>query len=78
MSIRDRPISFSSPWQIGPIERLIGPIRRACLDRVLIIGIRHLRRLLASYAADYDQTRTHLARQKEPDFSVNFACDWTR
>ena len=65
MSIRDRPISLSPPWQIGPMERLIGTIRHECLDRVLIIGIRHLRRPLASYAADYDQTRTYLARQKD-------------
>jgi transposase InsO family protein len=65
MGIRDRPISPGSPWQNGYVERLIGTIRRECLDHVLIIGTRHLRRILASYAAYYNQTRTHLALQKD-------------
>ena len=65
MGIRDRPISPGSRWQNGYLERLIGTIRRECLDHVLIIGTRHLRRILASYAAYYNQTRTHLALQKD-------------
>lgn len=64
-SIRDRPISPGSPWQNGHMERLIGTIRRECLDHVLIIGTRHLRQVLASYAAYYNQARTHLALQKD-------------
>ena len=51
MGIRDRPISPGSPWQDGYAERLIGTVRRECLDRVLIFGELHLRRVLASYAA---------------------------
>jgi transposase InsO family protein len=65
MGIRDRPVSRGSPWQNGHVERLIGTLRRECLDHVLIIGTRHLRRVLASYAAYYNQARTHLALQKD-------------
>jgi Integrase core domain len=60
MGIRDRPISPRSPWQNGYAERLIGTLRRECLNRMLIFGEAHLRRVLASYAAYYNQVRTHL------------------
>jgi transposase InsO family protein len=43
MGIRDRPISPRSPWQNPYVERLIGTLRRDCLDHVLIFGERHLR-----------------------------------
>src|SRR6266851_2858331 len=65
MGIRDRPISPGSPWQNAYVERLIGTVRRECLDRMLIFGESHLRRVLASYAAYYNQARTHLALQKD-------------
>jgi transposase InsO family protein len=65
MSIRDRPISPGSPWQNGCAERLIGTLRRECLDRVVIFSETHLRRILSAYAAYYNQTRTHLALQKD-------------
>ena len=65
MGIRDRPISPGSPWQNGCAERLIGTVRRECLDRLLIFGESHLRRILASYTAYYNQARTHLALQKD-------------
>ena len=65
MGIRDRPISPSSPWQNGYVERLIGTVRRECLDRVLIFGEVHLRRILSSYAAYYNQVRPHLALGKD-------------
>ena len=65
MGIRDRPISPGSPWQNGYAERLIGTVRRECLDRLLIFGEAHLRRVLASYAVYYNQVRTHLALQKD-------------
>jgi len=43
------------------VERLIGTVRRECLDRVLIFGEGHLRKVLSSYAAYYNEVRTHLA-----------------
>ena len=65
MGIRDRPISPGSPWQNGIAERLIGTLRRECLDQIVIFGEAHLRRVLASYTAYYNQARTHLALQKD-------------
>jgi transposase InsO family protein len=65
MGIRDRPTSPGSPWQNGYVERLIGTVRRECLDRMLIFGESHLRRVLALYAVYYNQARTHLALQKD-------------
>jgi transposase InsO family protein len=47
MGIRDRPISPGSPWQNAYVERLIGTVRRECLDRMLIFGEAHLRRVPA-------------------------------
>jgi transposase InsO family protein len=68
MGIRDRPISPRSPWQNGYVERVIGSIRRECLDHVIVLGEVHLRRLLASYAQYYNAARTHLAIDKDsPD-----------
>jgi hypothetical protein len=65
MGIRDRPTSPRSPWQNAYVERLIGTLRRECLDHVLIFGERHLRRILALYSSYYNQTRTHLALRKD-------------
>jgi len=65
MGIRDRPISPGSPWQNAIAERLIGTLRRECLDQVVIFGEAHLRRVLGAYAAYYNQTRPHLALQKD-------------
>jgi transposase InsO family protein len=65
MGIRDRPISPRSPWQNPYVERLIGTVRRECLDRVLVFGEAHLRQILSSYAAYYNEIRTHLAVGKD-------------
>ena len=64
MGIRDRPISPRAPWQNGITERLIGTLRRECLDHVVTFGEAHLRRILSAYATYYNQTRTHLALNK--------------
>jgi transposase InsO family protein len=63
--IRDRPISPGSPWQNGCAERLIGTLRRECLDRVIILSEMQLRRILSAYAAYYNQARTHLTLRKD-------------
>jgi Integrase core domain len=47
------------------VERLIGTVRRECLDQVLIFGETHLRQILFSYAAYYNEVRTHLALGKD-------------
>jgi transposase InsO family protein len=65
MGIRDRPTAARSPWQNGYCERLIGSIRRDCLDHVVVFGERHLRHVLQSYANYYNQARTHLSLNKD-------------
>jgi hypothetical protein len=65
MGIRDRPIAPRSPWQNGYCERLIGSIRRECLDHIVVFGERHLRHLLCAYANYYNRTRTHLSLNKD-------------
>ena len=53
MGIRDRPISPRSPWQNPYAERLIGTLRRDCLDHILIFGEWHLLRILSLYSGYY-------------------------
>jgi transposase InsO family protein len=65
MGIRDRPTLPRSPWQNAYAERLIGTLRRDCLDHVLVFGERHLRQILRSYAIYYNETRTHLGLAKD-------------
>jgi transposase InsO family protein len=65
MGIRDRPTAPRSPWQNGYAERLIGSIRRECLDHVIVLGERHLRHVLGAYQQYYNGTRTHLALAKD-------------
>jgi putative transposase len=54
-----------SPWQNAFAERLIGSIRRECLDHVVVLSQRHLRKLLKSYFTYYHRSRTHLALAKD-------------
>jgi transposase InsO family protein len=65
MGIRDRPTAPRSPWQNGHVERLIGSIRRECLDHVVVLDETHLRQILRSYADYYNRARTHLALAKD-------------
>jgi len=65
MGIRDKPIAPRSPWQNGFAERLIGSIRRECLDHVIIGGEVHLRRVLETYARYYNEVRTHRSLGKD-------------
>src|SRR5262245_55462722 len=66
MGIRDRPTAPRSPWQNAYVERLIGTLRRECLDHVLIFGEWHLRQALKSYSLYYNEMRTHLSLDKDP------------
>ena len=54
-----------SPWQNAYAERVIGSIRRECLNHMIVLGERHLRRILRSYMDYYNQTRTHLSLDKD-------------
>jgi transposase InsO family protein len=65
MGIRDHPTASRSPWQNGHAERLIGSIRRECLNHIVVFGEAHLRRILAAYATYYNDTRTHLTLGKD-------------
>ncbi len=65
LGIRDQPIAPHPPWQNGPAERLIGSIRRECLDHIVVMGERHLRHVLLSYMEYYNGARTHLSSCKD-------------
>ena len=54
-----------SPWQSPYVERVIGSIRRECLDHVIVLSERHLRRILASYMNYYHRSRCHLSLDKD-------------
>ena len=69
IGIRDRPTSPRSPWQNAYAERLIGSIRRECIDHVMVFGERHLRHVLLSYMSYYNGTRTHLSLNKDAPIS---------
>ena len=69
MGIRDKPIAPASPWQNGFAERLIGSIRRECLDHIVVFGEAHLRRILRSYARYYNDIRTHRSLDKDSPVS---------
>src|SRR5882762_1198652 len=69
IGIRDRPTSPRSPWQNAYAERLIGSIRRECLDHIVVFGERHLRHVLLSYMDYYNGTRTHLSLNKDAPIS---------
>ncbi len=65
MGIEEVPTAPASPWQRPFVERLIGSIRRDCLDHVIILGERHLRTILKSYLEYYHRSRTHLGLAKD-------------
>jgi hypothetical protein len=65
MAIAEVITSPASPWQNPYAERLIGSIRRECLDHVIVLGERHLGRLLTAYLTYYHGARTHLALGKD-------------
>ena len=64
MGIRDRPTAPRSPWQNGNAKRVIGLIRRECLDHLIVCNQAHLRRVLQGYTSYYNATSTHLSLGK--------------
>jgi transposase InsO family protein len=69
MGIRDKPTAPASPWQNGVAERLIGSIRRECVDHIIVLGEAHLRCILRSYARYYNDIRTHRSLEKDAPVS---------
>ena len=68
MGIAEVVSAPASPWQNPYVERLIGSLRRECLDHVIILNEAHLRRVLTSYRKYYHRSRTHLGLAKDaPD-----------
>jgi hypothetical protein len=65
MAINEVLTAPKSPWQNAYAERVIGTIRRECLDHVIVLTERHLRRILSSYSDYYHRSRTHLSLEKD-------------
>ncbi len=65
LGIEQVRIAPRSPWQNPYVERLIGSIRRDCLDHHIILNERHLRRVLRAYSTYYHTARTHLSLAKQ-------------
>jgi transposase InsO family protein len=69
LGIRELLTTAQSPWQNAYVERLIGSIRRECLDHVIIVNEAGLRRVLKSYFHYYERYRTHLSLGKDAPIS---------
>jgi len=68
LDIKEVVTAARSPWQNPYAERVIGSIRRECLDHIIILNERHLKRVLSSYVTYYHGARTHLSLAKDaPD-----------
>jgi putative transposase len=65
MAIEEVVTAPRSPWQNAYVERIIGSIRRECLDHVVVFDERHLRRVLSAYFRYHHQSRTHLSLDKD-------------
>ena len=65
LKFQEVPTAPRSPWQNAYAERVIGSIRRECLNHMIVLGERHLRRILRSYVDYYYSTRTHLSLDKD-------------
>ncbi|MFZ0286983.1 MAG: integrase core domain-containing protein [Terriglobales bacterium] len=65
LGIKEIIIAPRSSWRNAFAQRLIGSIRRECLDHIVVFNQRHLRKMLGKYLAYYDRSRTHLALEKD-------------
>ena len=65
----DRGGNRASPWQNGFAERLIGSIRRECVDHLIVLSEAHLRQILRAYARYYNDIRTHWSLAKNSPIS---------
>ncbi len=65
LGIAEELTAPSSPWQNPYVGRLIGSVRRECLDHVVVLSERHLHRILRKYFDYYHRTRTHLSLARD-------------
>jgi len=65
MAIEEVVTAPRSPWQNAYVERIIGSIRRECLDHIIVFDERHLRRVLSTYFEYHRRSRTHLSLAKD-------------
>ena len=65
MGIEEVITAARSPWQNPYAERVVGSIRRECLDHVIVLNENHLRRILKSYSEYYHRSGAHLALSKD-------------
>jgi putative transposase len=65
MGVEEVVIAPRSPWQNPFVERVVGSVRRECLDHVIVLNERHLRHVLSSYFQYYHEARTHLSLDKD-------------
>ena len=65
LGLKEAVTAPRSPWQNAYVERVIGSIRRDCLDHVIVISERQLRRILKEYISYYNEVRTHLSLDKD-------------
>jgi len=68
MGVREVLISRESLWQNPLVERLVGSLRRACPDHVIVLGGDHLRRIVSEYIDYYHHDRTHHSLEKDSPF----------
>lgn len=68
MGVEEKVISARSPWQNGYCERVVGTLKRECLNHVIVFNERHARRIVRNYLEYYHESRTHLGLDKDtPD-----------
>ena len=76
LGIEEVLTAYRSPWQNPYAERVIGSVRRECLDHVIVLGPKHLKRILRRYVDYYNSVRTHLSLCKDsPDRRPVHHCD---
>jgi putative transposase len=73
MGIEDIRTAYRSPWQNAYAERVIGSIRRECLDHMIILNEKHLRKVLAEYVDYYNDVRPHLSLDRNSPLPRNAA-----
>lgn len=67
--LKDTPTTPHSPWQNPIAERVMGTLRRECLDHMIILNEKHLRSVLDEYVAYYNESRTHMSLNKDSPVS---------